>query len=235
MPHHPTLAGSASTGVRGITRFVCCALLAAIAASSKVAARDIQIVVTDTALEPVADAILFADSVKPALANMSPAIIDQINREFVPLVNVIQQGQSVIFPNSDNIRHHVYSFSTPKVFEIQLYEGVPNTPIVFDKPGIVALGCNIHDTMVGYIVVAPGDVFAKTEANGTATLNVVTKPATINLWHPALAADKSVVKTIALPAPSADGNIHIQLELAANPPASKNSNISRLRSLRRAN
>jgi plastocyanin len=195
----------------------------------------VQIVVTDTASQPVADAVIFADSAKPATADTKPALIDQIDRAFVPRVNVIQQGQSVIFPNSDNIRHHVYSFSTPKVFEIQLYAGVPKTPILFDKPGVVVLGCNIHDAMVGYLVVAPGDVFAKTDASGVATMNVSSTPKTVNIWHPSLAADKSIIKTIDLPAVNTDGRIHIQLELAANPPAAKDSSISRLRSLRRAN
>lgn len=195
----------------------------------------LDVVVTDNAARPIADAVIFIDSGKAAATGATPAIVDQVNREFVPRVRVIQQGQSVIFPNSDNIRHHVYSFSTPKVFEIQLYAGVPKTPVMFDKPGVVVLGCNIHDSMVGYLIVAPGDVFAKTDASGNAVLNVATTPARISLWHPLLAADKAVINTIDLPSPSADGKIHVQLSLAADKPAEKNSTLSRLRSLRRAN
>lgn len=198
-------------------------------------AAKLDIVVTDSAAQPIADAIVFIDNGKVAAAGSSPIIVDQIDREFVPKVSVIQQGQSVVFPNSDNIRHHVYSFSTPKVFEIQLYAGVPKTPILFDKPGVVALGCNIHDAMIGYIVVAPGDAFAKTDAGGNATLNVAAKPKSVSVWHSSLAADKALISNIDLPAPSSDGKVHIQLQLAAAAPAGKDSSISRLRSLRRAN
>jgi len=198
-------------------------------------ATKLDIIVTDGAEQPLADTVVFINNGKIAGAAIKPAIVDQINREFVPKVSVIQQGQTVIFPNSDNIRHHVYSFSTPKVFEIQLYAGVPKTPILFDKPGVVVLGCNIHDTMIGYIVVAPSDAFARTDASGNATLNVATKPTSLSLWHPTLAADKSVISTIDLPAPSADGKVHVQLQLAAAAPAGKDSTISRLRSLRHAN
>lgn len=201
--------------------------------SSAANAGKLGIVVTDAASQPIADAVIFVDGAKPVAADTKPAVIDQVDREFVPRVSVIQQGQSVIFPNSDNIRHHVYSFSTPKVFEIQLYAGVPKTPILFDRPGVVVLGCNIHDAMVGYLVVAPGNAFAKTDANGIASLDVASTPKTVSVWHPSLAADKSIVKAIDLPAASSDGSIHIQLELAAKP-AAKESSISRLRSLRRA-
>jgi len=206
-----------------------------LAFGSPLYAANLAIVVTDSAKQPVADAVVFINNGKVAATGSPAVVIDQVNREFVPKVSVIQQGQSVVFPNSDNIRHHVYSFSTPKVFEIQLYAGVPKTPILFDKPGVVVLGCNIHDTMIGYLVVAPGDAFAKTDASGNATLNVTTQPAAVSLWHPSLAADKSTISTIDLPAPSADGKVHIQLQLAAVAPAGKDSTISRLRSLRRAN
>jgi plastocyanin len=202
--------------------------------SLQVHAAKLDIVITDASAQPVADAVIFIDNAKPASATAKPVIVDQIDREFVPKVSVIQQGQSVIFPNSDNIHHHVYSFSTPKVFEIQLYAGVPKTPILFDKPGVVVLGCNIHDAMIGYIVVAPGDVFAKTDASGSATLQVAAKPASISVWHQALAADKSIVKNIDLPSPAADGKIHIQLQLVTDTATGNESSISRLRSLRRA-
>ncbi|NLQ16928.1 methylamine utilization protein [Marinomonas sp. M1K-6] len=98
------------------------------------------------------------------------AVMDQIDESFVPRVLVVQKGQFVSFPNSDDIRHHVYSFSEPKRFEIKLYKGSDMPPVLFDKPGLVALGCNIHDDMIGYIVVADNSLTLKTDANGQVRL-----------------------------------------------------------------
>ena len=81
-------------------------------------------------------------------------IVDQINLEFVPHVKPVVVGSPVYFPNKDDVRHHVYSFSPAKRFELPLYSGTPAAPVVFDRPGIVAIGCNIHDWMLGYIYVA---------------------------------------------------------------------------------
>jgi hypothetical protein len=75
-----------------------------------------------------------------------------------------------VFPNSDDIRHQVYSFSPAKTFQLPLYQGTPASPIVFDKPGIVTLGCNIHDRMSAYIVVVDTPYFATTAASQPTTL-----------------------------------------------------------------
>ena len=96
-------------------------------------------------------------------------------------------GTAVIFPNSDNIRHHVYSFSPAKRFELPLYSGVPAEPVVFDKVGFVTLGCNIHDWMIAYIAVLPTPYFQVTRGDGRAVLKDL--PAgqyTVQVWHPAL-------------------------------------------------
>ena len=113
------------------------------------------------------------------------AIMDQVNLQFKPLVLVVKKGRKVVFPNSDNIRHHVYSFSDPKRFEIKLYEGVPKQPLIFDQAGIVILGCNIHDSMTGYIYVSDTPYFWKTDSAGIASLNSLgTPPETVRIWHP---------------------------------------------------
>lgn len=111
--------------------------------------------------------------------------IKQQDREFLPYVTVVQAGAAVEFPNHDPIMHHVYSFSPPKVFEIKLYAGKPAQPILFDKPGVVVLGCNIHDWMEAYLVVVNTPYFAKTAGNGRAAVKGV--PAghyRLRLWHP---------------------------------------------------
>jgi hypothetical protein len=88
------------------------------------------------------------------------AVMDQRNRTFVPHVLTIQTGTAVTFPNSDNVRHQVYSFAAAKKFQLPLYEGTPAAPVVFDKPGVVSLGCNIHDRMSAFIVVVDTPYFA---------------------------------------------------------------------------
>ena len=142
--------------------------------------------VADAAGAPVADAVIYAvpTGARPP-SPPRPAIMDQINKEYVPLVVPIQVGTLVSFPNKDNIRHHVYSFSPTKPFELKLYSGTPSKPVIFEKPGAVVLGCNIHDWMVGYIYVVDTPFFAKTDKSGTAKLEGL--PAgdyQVHAWHP---------------------------------------------------
>ncbi|TMS75635.1 methylamine utilization protein, partial [Pseudoalteromonas sp. S1690] len=92
------------------------------------------------------------------------------------------KGQLVNFPNSDDIRHHVYSFSAVKPFELKLYAGTPNQPLKFENAGVVVLGCNIHDSMVGYIYIADDKQVLVSDANGLVTLSNSTKQVTV--WHP---------------------------------------------------
>ena len=91
------------------------------------------------------------------------------------------------FPNRDNIRHHVYSFSSSKKFELPLYIGTPAAPVAFSKPGVVALGCNIHDWMLAYIYVVTTPYFAKTAADSKAHLEGLAPGAwDARVWHPRL-------------------------------------------------
>lgn len=76
----------------------------------------------------------------------------------------------VSFPNKDNVRHHVYSFSPARSFELPLYKGTPAEPVLFDKPGIVRIGCNIHDWLIGYIDVAEPPYVGKTGKHGVIEL-----------------------------------------------------------------
>lgn len=149
---------------------------------------DIHITVADTEGKPLLDAVVYVDRVG-GIAKASPqqprATIDQVNREFVPLVSVVQTGTTVDFPNSDNIRHSIYSFSAAKVFTTKLYSGRQAPPVVFDQPGLVVLGCNIHDLMVGWVMVVDTPVFGKTDADGKLVLrNVEPGDYRINIWYP---------------------------------------------------
>jgi plastocyanin len=116
--------------------------------------------------------------------------LDQKGKEFIPHILVIPPGTAVYFPNSDDIQHHVYSFSKAKRFEIKLYKGMPAEPIVFDQPGLVALGCNIHDWMLGYILITETPYFTQTNAEGHWSIDVPAGDYQVSLWHPdALAPD----------------------------------------------
>lgn len=160
-------------------------LLAALARTCLAAGVDVM--VSDPAGNPVADAVVYAlpaSGASDAKAGRTVAI-EQVDREFVPYVSVVQTGTTVTFPNRDPILHHVYSFSPPKIFEIKLYSGKSPSQIHFDTPGVVTLGCNIHDWMIGYVLVVPTPYFGKADAGGAVRLREL--PAgnyELRAWHP---------------------------------------------------
>jgi plastocyanin len=166
----------------------CFLLLAAACANAQVGT--LVVTVRTSAGEPVADAVVVAvpnDATALAGARPRAESMEQVDKEFVPHVKPVFVGSTVAFPNKDNVRHHVYSFSPAKRFELPLYAGVPAQPVLFDKPGVVVLGCNIHDWMIGYVYVSESPWFAKTGADGTA--RIVDLPArgyTVRVWHPQL-------------------------------------------------
>ena len=129
--------------------------LALAAACGGVQAASVSVFVSDPAGKPLLDAVVMLEPAtgKLPVAPMAGVQIAQVKRQFAPQVSVVTVGTPVTFPNDDTVRHHVYSFSPVKTFELKLYAGVPNAPVVFDKPGIAVLGCNIHDQMVAWVVV----------------------------------------------------------------------------------
>lgn len=163
------------------------ALAALVLLAGGAQAGTVQVDVSDVAGKPLADAVVFLDSaearklVKP-LAGVEMA---QEKRQFVPGVLVVPVGTEVLFPNRDSVRHHVYSFSPAKKFELKLYSGTPSNPVLFDKSGVVTLGCNIHDQMVGWVLVVDTPYYARTPAaTGKAQLdNVPPGTYTLRTWH----------------------------------------------------
>lgn len=118
------------------------------------------------------------------------ATMDQINKQYVPHVLPIQVGTWVSFPNHDDVRHHVYSFSDAKHFELHLYHGTQADSVLFNQAGIVVLGCNIHDSMLGYIYVVDTPYFARSNAEGYIELtDVPPGDYELRLWHPRLAME----------------------------------------------
>lgn len=156
------------------------------------AASGLEVFVKDERGKPLSDVVVSLTRVGATASSplQASAVMDQQNRSFVPLVLPVSAGTSVTFPNRDNIRHHVYSFSPAKRFELPLYMGTPAAPVVFDKPGVVVLGCNIHDWMVGYIYVSATPHFAKTAEDGKVRLADVALGAyEARAWHPRMRAD----------------------------------------------
>lgn len=115
--------------------------------------------------------------------------IAQRDLQFSPFVLVVPVGAQVSFPNFDNVRHHVYSFSPARRFELRLYAREQARSVRFDRPGIVPLGCNIHDAMIAFIHVADTGFAARTDASGRVSFaGVPAGTAIARVWHPYLRA-----------------------------------------------
>jgi plastocyanin len=154
-------------------------------------AATLEALVQTPAGKPLADAAVVLEPLAGAPAPRTRAhaathvSIEQRGAEFIPYVTVVQTGAAVDFPNNDTVRHHVYSFSQPKRFEIKLYAGKPGQPITFDKPGEVVIGCNIHDWMEAYVLVVETPYFAKTGPDGQVRIaNLPAGRYRLQLWHP---------------------------------------------------
>jgi plastocyanin len=138
---------------------------------------------------PLPGAVVTAFALAGANHPGSPvsAVVDQINLTFAPDLIVIPVGSKVDFPNSDSISHQVYSFSAARRFQLPLYRGKAHPPVSFDQPGIVTLGCNIHDDMLAHIVVTDALLFGRTDASGIWSVpDAPTGRYRIEVWHPRL-------------------------------------------------
>ena len=133
-------------------------------------------------------------TVNPASGPAHPAapvqaVMDQINRAFAPDLLVIPVDSTVAFPNSDSVSHQIYSFSPAKRFQLPLYRGKPYSPVMFDQPGVVTMGCNIHDEMLAYIVITDASFFGRTNAAGSWSADVPGGGYRISVWHPRIRDD----------------------------------------------
>lgn len=124
-----------------------------------------------------------------------PSVMDQRDVRFVPHILVVEKGASVEFPNSDVVAHHVYSFSRPNNFVLPLYKGTPPAPVFMEHDGVITLGCNIHDGMLGYIVVVDTNVFAVTDESGAALLSVANGADNyeVSIWSPRIRDSKDPI------------------------------------------
>ncbi|MFB2659431.1 methylamine utilization protein [Shewanella mangrovisoli] len=150
-------------------------------------AADLQIQVVDSQQVALADAVveLIPDVMPDKTTITDHYEMSQKNRTFIPFVLAVPRGAKVDFPNLDRTRHHVYSFSEAKPFELKLYVGKAEAPILFDKPGLVALGCNIHDYMQAFIYVADSPIVAVANEKGEIQFKALTAGHyKVKLWHP---------------------------------------------------
>ncbi len=165
---------------------IACLLVAA--GLSYIEAGTLEVTVKDLTGQPVSDAVVYARGSGPQLTRPpKQQIIDQQNKQFVPYVTAVQVGTAILFPNKDNIRHHVYSLSPAKKFELPLYTGVPAAPVLFDKEGFVTLGCNIHDWMIAYVAVLATPYLKVTGNDGHVRLtDLPSGKYTVEAWQPLL-------------------------------------------------
>ncbi|RUO59467.1 methylamine utilization protein [Pseudidiomarina insulisalsae] len=176
------------------------------------AARQLQVTVTDLHGKPLPQAVVSTDQPRTEPAAQT-AVIDQVNRLFTPFISVVQPGTQVSFPNSDNIRHQVYSFSPSKTFELPLYSNLEAPAITFEQPGIVVLGCNIHDHMRAYLYVSPRAQSTVTDANGRAQVNFYLDSGEVYVWYPGLGQTLTSEQKVSVPA----GQTELRVQLPVEP------------------
>ena len=179
--------------VRGLALFAAGALL-----SASLAAAPLSVRVVDSGGHPVRDAVVTlypAGGAARAPRAGGRFTVSQKDIQFHPFLSIVPVGADVSFPNLDPTKHHVYSFSPPKRFELKLFAKDQSRTVHFDKAGVVALGCNIHDGMSAFIVVTDSAWTARTNAQGLAAFaDAPSAPGRLTLWHPYLRAPNGIVQ-----------------------------------------
>ena len=129
----------------------------------------------------------------------------------MPRVTIVQRGTEVSFPNTDRVQHHVYSFSAAKQFELALYRGNEHPPVTFDRDGIAVLGCNIHDHMVGYVLIVDSRHFGFTDRDGRLVLDdLPNETVKVTVWHPDLDVEFGPInRTVDIKAGKNIADIHL--------------------------
>jgi plastocyanin len=195
-------------------------IIAALLFAAQVSGAAAVTIVVGTSTTPVRDAVVALDPLDNAPDAMvhgpKGGVIDQVNKRFEPRISVFQAGVSVKFPNRDQIRHQVYSFSPPHPFNLKLYAGVDAPPVIFDKPGLVVLGCNIHDSMVGFVAIVQTPYFGRTDATGRVSIDAPPGQYRLRVWHPDL-AQSIAPRTVTVG--EAAKAIPVAAELSAEPAA----------------
>lgn len=191
-------------------------VIAALLIAAPAAAADLRVSVTTPAGKPIRDAVVMVHPKggvpKRPIRFSWPYVMVQKNMQFDPFVLIVPVGAEVAFPNRDNTRHHVYSFSPAKPFQLKLYGHDETRTVKFDKAGVVALGCNIHDAMTAFIRVVDTPYAARTGPDGQVVIaDAPAGAATLSVWHPYLKGGRDLTRQLA----SAAGTVKVTADLRA--------------------
>lgn len=195
------------------------AFVAGLSLTAPVVAATLGVRVVDAAGKPVKDAVV---TFYPSLGARAPRaaghyVISQQNLQFHPFLTIVPVGADISFPNLDNTKHHVYSFSPAKRFELKLFAKDQSRTVHFDKAGVVALGCNIHDQMSAFIVVTDSVWTARTNAQGVAEFgDAPSGPGRVLVWHPYLRAPNGTIQQALGPS---QHSVSFQVRLRPPPPS----------------
>jgi plastocyanin len=124
--------------------------------------------------------------------------ISQSGVQFSPRVLTVVAGQTVTFPNEDDVAHNVFSMSSAKKFKLGIYPKGDTREVTFEKAGIIDLFCSIHRHMHAVIVVTPNEHFAETALGEKFSIRDI--PAgeyDVKAWN---AAYESVTVNVTVPA-----------------------------------
>jgi len=150
--------------------------------------------------KPAKEAIIYLDG-GAVSAPLASAMVDQRNKAFIPHVLVITQGTRVRFPNDDTVFHNVFAYYQAKKFDLGMYPRGASKTVTFDKPGLVALLCNVHSSMSAFIMVVDTPYYAVTDTDGRFHIaNVAAGSYTLHGWHE---SGGQAMETV-----SVDGDVH---------------------------
>jgi len=173
--------------------------------------------------------MVYLSKAPPASGDRAKAelAMDQRNLEFIPHVLPVLVGSTVQFPNNDKVDHNIFSMSRTKKFNLGSYKPGETKTMLFDKPGIVEIRCDVHAEMAAYILVMKNPYFAVTDKKGNFEIpepnylkaagleNVSGLPPgkyTVKTWHVKL---KSQKKSVVVPD---SGDVSIKLDLTRGVP-----------------
>ncbi|MGP4845396.1 methylamine utilization protein [Marinobacter sp. 1Y8] len=200
------------------------ALMLLLVTGSPGIAQALTLTVTNAATgEPLANAVVAVSGATPSAPWQEPGTVAQEGRQFVPHLLVIPRGTSVDFPNHDNTQHHVYSFSPAKPFNLELFADRPEAPVLFDKMGVVELGCNIHDNMQAFIIVTDAAQTAITGDDGRVEVSLA-DTGNLQVWHETM-TDNRAMKNVTV---GTAGEAAATIELDVNAPAANKNPFSEL-------
>ncbi len=132
--------------------------------------------------KPVSEAVVWLSGA--AKGKPMKASIVQKGKQFLPHILVVTTGSTVDFPNRDDLFHNVFAEFNAKKFDLGMYPKGQSRKVVFDKPGVVSILCNVHSNMSAYVMVVDSPYFAKTDKSGKFSISGVASGRYVGeAWH----------------------------------------------------